>query len=76
MMDNLLSEYEKFKNKTYDLSIIEFELIQAKLNLCQTLSVEQMKLFEEYEKLSINYYSKKESRFIQFAVGNVNIKQK
>lgn len=75
MKNNLLSKYEDFKNQTYNLASLEFQLTQAKLNLSIILNNTQLKLFQEYEKLSLTLISKKEFQFIEFAIKELNLNQ-
>ena len=67
--------YKKYKIDTYELSILEFEILQAKLNLSFALNDSQLKLFEEYEKLNSELLKKHESFAFKFATSQLKNNQ-
>ncbi len=76
MNKNLLTSYEKFKHESYELSSVEFEIMQAKLKLVSSLNDKQLKYFEEYDKLTLLLLSKKEHHFLKFAIEQLKKQQK
>ena len=75
MNNNLSSLYNKLKNDTYEFSNLEFEIMQTKLNLTFVLNDYQLKLFEHYEKLSLELIKKNEEFAYKFAINQSNIKK-
>ena len=76
MDKNFLSLYEQFKSESYELTSIEFEILQAKLKLTLSLNDKQLNCFEEYDKLISLFVSKKEFQFLQFVIKQLQIEQK
>ena len=74
MTKDLLIKYRSFKNTNYEISNIEFEILQAKLKLSFVLNDEQLKYFEEYDKLNLLLLSKKEYMFMRFILEELNPK--
>ena len=74
MTKDLLIKYRNFKNTNYEISNIEFEILQAKLKLSFVLNDEQLKYFEEYDKLNLLLLSKKEYLFMHFILKELKSK--
>lgn len=75
MNHNIMSLYDKFKNETYEVSNLEFEIMQAKLNLTFNLNDYQLKLFEQYEMLNLKLLKKNENLAFKFAVNQLKSEQ-
>ena len=74
MENKLISSYKNFEKQSYDISSIEFEILQVKLKLSFSMSDEQLKYLEKYDRLTKQLLSKKENKFIQFVLSEIKKK--
>ena len=74
MENKLISSYKNYEKQSYDISSIEFKILQVRLQLSFSMNDKQLQYLEEYDRLTNKLLSKKEDQFFQFILNEIKKK--
>ena len=74
MENKLISSYKNYEKQSYDISSIEFKILQVRLQLSFSMNDKQLQYLEEYDRLTNELLSKKEDQFFQFILNEIKKK--